>query len=326
MLLVGLSAAVATDGRASASSVPGRIPPGRIAVPTLAPPATSPTPVVVAAFGRRYPWTFPRATEDRPDVRLGRTIHVVYLLPSDFHDEGLDTLGVIEDSMRSQNHWFREQTGDREWRLDTYRFDWDDPETPDSDPRPIEAVDVTFVRSNLPGERLNDIDEVDSELISRGLRDQSKRYVAYVASNAGSLCGEAWYELSNGSAPVDGRYSAVFLNSDRECRTRRFATGPADPAYTEAVVMQEMIHNDGMVPMPAAHGCGPTGIFLVHVCLAPVALVSPGLDPDHVDVMFPFVGLPLGQKVLDRDRDDYFRHPLGTPDLDDGYYLETVER
>lgn len=48
------------------------------------------------------------------------------------------------------------------------------------------------------------------------------------------------------------------------------------------------------------------------------------LDPEQVDVMYSYVGLPLNEKLLDRDHDDYFRHLLPHQDLDDSSYLEPV--
>ncbi len=323
LVLTATTAVAASRGAGAAShGAPEQVATG-ISAPSGSDGSVEPA---ISPAEKRYPWALPRATEDRPDERTGRMIHVVYVVPSDFPDERLDILGMIEDSMRSANHWFQEQTGDKRWRLDTYTFEWDDPATPAAHPRSVQAVDVSFVQSNLPSELLNHIDEVDSELITRGFRDPGKRYLAYVASDAGTRCGDAWYQTSsNPDAPFDGRYAAVYLNGSADCRTREFATGPTSPSYTETVAMQELMHNDGMVPPGAPHGCEPgVSIFLGHVCLTPVALLQPDLDPDRVDVMFPFVGLPLSQKVLDRDRDDYFRQPVGLRDLDDGLYLERV--
>jgi hypothetical protein len=267
----------------------------------------------------RYPYQLPRAGADRPDQASGRQIHVVYLVPKDYPDEHLDELGVIEDSMRSSNLWMKQQAG-RKWRLDTYRFSWDDPATAAVDPVNINAVDVTFIKSNAPSSALDAIAEVESELVRNNLRDANKRYLSYVASNAGGVCGEAWYPFNDGE---DGQYSTVYLNSAAGCRAKDFAPNATTPSYTETIAIQEMIHNDGMVPIGAPHGCGPVGLP-AHVCNPALSVATPQLDPEWTDVMYPFVGLPLSQKFLDQDHLDYFGHPYPLRDLDTSVYLENA--
>jgi hypothetical protein len=266
----------------------------------------------------RYPYALPRAGADRPDAVTGRQIHVVYLVPKDYPDEQLDTLGVIEDSMRSSNLWMKQQTG-KQWRLDTYTFTWDNPATTAADPINVSAVDVTFIKSTAPSAALDSVGEVESELIKHSLRDDNKRYLSYVASNAGGVCGEAWYPFTGDG---DGQYSTVYLNSVAGCRAKEFAPNATTPSHTETIAIQEMIHNDGMVPIGAPHGCGPLGIP-AHVC-TPAALAAPQMDPEWTDVMFPFVGLPLSQKFIDKDHLDYYGHPYPLRDLDTSVYLENA--
>lgn len=266
----------------------------------------------------RYPYQLPRATADRPDEVEGRQIHVVYVVPRDYPDEHLDELGVIEDSMRASNVWMKQQTG-KQWRLDTYTFTWDDPATTAADPVTVSAVDVTFVQSDAPSSALDSVQEVESELIHHNLRDAEKRYLSYVASNAGGICGDAWYPILGDG---DGQYSNIYLNSSAGCRAKEFAPNPTTPSFTETIAIQEMIHNDGMVPIGAPRGCGPIGLPFGHVCIAPIAVASPQLDPEWTDVMFPFVGLPLSEKFIDQDRLDYYGHPHPFRDLDTSVYLE----
>ena len=181
----------------------------------------------------------------------GAQIHIVYVVPRDYPDEHFDELGVIEDSMRSSNVWMRQQTGKR-WRLDTYTFTWDDPATAVADRISVNAVDVTFIRSDAPSSALDSVAEVQSELIRNNLRDANKRYLSYVGSNAGGVCGDAWYPFTDS----DGQYSSIYLNSVAECHTKEFAPNATTPSFTETVALQEMIHNDGMVPIGAPRGCG----------------------------------------------------------------------
>ena len=164
---------------------------------------------------------------------------------------------------------------------------------------------------------------VDDELISRGLNQPNKRYLTYVASQSGGVCGDAFWSFIPTQDNFDGKYSDVYLYSSAGCRARDFATSATVPSYSETIAMQEMIHNDGVVPPGAPHGCGPTSLP-AHVCV-PALILTPTLDPEYTDVMYPFVGLPLNQKFLDSDNLDYYGTPYpGIRDLDQGQYLETV--
>ncbi|HEY7018822.1 MAG TPA: hypothetical protein VH297_10190, partial [Gaiellaceae bacterium] len=60
---------------------------------------------------------YPRATADRPDDRPGPQVHVVYAVPSDGVDNGLDTDGTLVDSVAVWEQWFVQQTGDSVLRL-----------------------------------------------------------------------------------------------------------------------------------------------------------------------------------------------------------------
>ena len=279
----------------------------------------------VAAAGlldTRYRWQFPRSTVDRPDEVSGRQIHVVYLVPSDAADESLDVNGVLEDSMRATNAWVRAETGDLEWRLDTYTFSWDDPETIEEDPIDIEAVDVSYIKSTKPGSQLNGVSEVESELVAKGFDVSSKRYFVYSAANAGGVCGDAWWNFSPTPDNFDGQYSAVYLGSSPGCRAKEFAPDATTPSYTEAIVAQEILHNDGQVTLVAPHNCASSG-SLGHVCTNPL-WISQDLDPESYDVLFPFVGRPLSEKHLDEDHLDYFRHPFPWRDLETSVYFRSV--
>lgn len=272
--------------------------------------------------GQRYPWRFPRSAVDRPDEVSGRQLHLVYVIPSNMPDDRFDELGALEDSARSMNAWMLEQTGDLRWRFDTYTFEWDDPATPEEDPVEIEAIDVTTILSTKPGNQLTGVGNVEDELEAHGLNDPNKRYLAYVASNYGGVCGDAWWTLSP-TGGFDGRFSAVYLYSSAGCRARDFAPDAGTPSYTESIAMQEMIHNDGQVTLAAPHDCVVSPLAYGHVCTGPL-WASSSLDPESKDVMFPYVGLPLSQKLLDADHLDYFRHPFPFRDLDTSPYLETA--
>ncbi len=60
-----------------------------------------------------------RATTDLPDDFRGPQIHLVYAIPSDGPDRGLDTGGNIAQTAANFSAWLRGQTGGRSLRYDT---------------------------------------------------------------------------------------------------------------------------------------------------------------------------------------------------------------
>jgi len=281
----------------------------------LAPPAslTAGDGPAAAEFRRRYPWRIPRATENRPDAG-GPLVHVVYLTTKNQPAPALDRLGILEDSVRSQDAWLSEQAGLR-WRLDVFSF-----RAPHRR-RPVRAIDVTFVDSGARSEDLTTLADVEAVLTAHGLSDPEKRYLVYAATDAGSVCGEGDYPLSDDPNEV-GRYSAVYLYSDEGCGGLDLAPDRRTPSWAESIAQQELMHNDGAVPLAAPHDCKPAATG--HVCTP--ALVSLGGDPEMEDVMFPYASGPLAAKVLDRGRDDYFKHGLPLRDLADSPYLLVAGR
>lgn len=292
------------------------LPPPERAIPSFAPGQPSAT-----ASGNCY--RLPRATKDRPDVQEGRLIHVIYLLHSDFRDESLDTRGIIDCSARAQNEWFQEASEGLRWRFDTF-------ETKvkvGGKLKRVEATDVTFVRSKLMAIALANAFDVADELKKLGFFDPNKRYLSFVASESAS-CGDAIYPIgapTSAQAPVDGKYAQVYLFSDEACGAHDFGP-PGAVSFAEMIAQQELIHNDGLTSLGAPHGClGGVPPGIAHVCTGPLFLTegNQNLDPERVDVMYPYISVPLSEKILDRGNDDYFRHPfphLG--DLEDSPYLE----
>jgi hypothetical protein len=250
-----------------------------------------------------------RAKRDRSDRSSKPQVHIVYLVPRDSRDEHLDTNGTLACAVLAMNAWLKKE-GSIEWRLDV---------TSGSGGK--EVPDITFIRSKKAADDLAGVDDVGDELAKRGFLRENKRYLSYVASDAGGVCGDAWYPVDVSSDQVDGKYAAVYLDSSEGCGTRRFGVpGAAGPS--EAVAMQELIHNDGLVPIGAPHNCSVyPGFPISHVCTGPLGIVTGAqiadLDPEAVDVMFPFVtGRSLEEMVLDRDHDDYFQHVLPLRDLE----------
>lgn len=313
----------------AASPVPAALDAPKVGVATLLPPPFE------ASIGGRSPsaspmkgkgcvQSVPRSRRDRPDLITGRQVHVIYLLPAEAKDERLDALGVLDCSMKAQNAWFQEASDGLQWRLDTFTH-----KAGNAKGKVVvqEIVDVTVVRSARPGTQLAGAFDVAADLKALGFDDPNKRYLSYVASEA-APCGDAVFPLSPapGTQP-DGQYAQVYLGSAEGCRAADFGP-PGNPSFSEAIAQQELIHNDAIVQFGAPHGCAagtPPGMG--HVCTGPLVLTEgqQNLDPERVDALYPYVSVPLSEKVLDLGNDDYFGHLYPhLIDLSTSPYLEAA--
>jgi hypothetical protein len=257
-----------------------------------------------------------RATADRlPDEALGSQAHAIYFVPFDVLDQTLDTNGVIENSILSTKGWLESQTGGKHIRLDTYTD------------RGTTRLDVSFVLGNLTAADYAGTGDaftaVTDELEARGWNadPSQKRYYVYYEGPAEdtNICGTAFVNtLGTGFA----QWSVVWLGADPGCGARDFGTPETGPAMSESILLHESTHNEGLVRPESLHHCWA---FQFHLCSAgagaALELVD-HLDPEYIDLMFPFVTVPLREKVLDRDNDDYYAHPFPTRDLDESPYWE----
>jgi hypothetical protein len=265
-----------------------------------------------ATKGRLPKGSRERVTTDRPDTTSLAKLHLMYVIPADGVDEQLDLNGVIEDSVASMNAWNAANADGHRWRIDTFNYK--------NTPLP----DITFVRGfKTAAEYAASADgaftALTDELESRGWIDDpgQKRYLVYYAGPAedSGICGTAYYSL-NTLSQVYAQWSVIFLDAAAGCGSRDFGTPAAGPGMSEAVALQEMIHNEGIVHSFSPHQCWA---FRGHICTAlagAATSVVDDLDPESVDVMFPFVTFPLRDKVVDPGHDDYYRHPLPYYDLE----------
>lgn len=253
-----------------------------------------------------------RATQDRPDAALGPQLHAIYFVPSDGVDEALDTNGVIANAVAAMNLWFDAKTPGRHIRLDTYSGK-------------TSGLDVSFVRGNqTAAQYAADPDgafvAITDELEARGWTASPalKRYLVYYAGPAedDNICGTAYASLTGSDF---AQWSVVFLDANPGCGARDFGTPATGGGMSEAITTQELEHNEGMAPLPAPHQCWA---FHLHICTAAAGAVLDTLDPESVDVMFPFVTFPLRDKALDPGHDDYYQHPFLHRDLSDSPFWE----
>jgi hypothetical protein len=245
-----------------------------------------------------------RATEDRPDIVSGSKIHVIYFVPSDGTDNQLDVNGVLENSVASMNTFLQGDIG-RTLRLDTYL----DGKTP--------RLDISFVRGELTAAEYSTgsaIDNVTQELEHRGWTESGavKRYFVYYEGPAedSNICGTAYLSIAGGFA----QWSVVWLGASPGCGARDFGTPATGGGMSEAIALHENFHNEGMVPLTAPHQCWA---FQFHLCSAAAGAALDTLDPESIDLLFPFVTHALRDKHVDPGRDDYYDHPLPYRDMAD---------
>lgn len=231
--------------------------------------------------------------------------HVIYFVPSDGVDRSLDINGTLSGSLRSLRAWFSNQMSMAP-RIDR---------VPGGD-----LFDITFVRGREKASYYSSLSQLTTELESRGFADARKRYVTYAGLNRGSTCGESTF----GYPGIEGPTHAISYLDSSGCKSSSFGQGSAASAsQAETVVAHEWLHADGFV-MPTAPRHCPTSLH--HVCTAGLYLtsgVTGVVDPEQVDVMFPWIDAKLSQKTLDSGRNDYLDHGIpGVPDLRMSPFLE----
>jgi hypothetical protein len=263
----------------------------------------------------------PRSEVDRPDIVPQPSIHVVYLVAADSPDQLLDVDGTLNCTIQAQNHWMLQQSG-LKWNFDTFRY----AHTRNGRKKVTEAFDVTFVRSALPAAELGGATQVREELMRLGFAQPGKRYLTYVMAKYTTFCGDAIYPVSSpGDQQPDGLYAQVYLSAAGACNAQWFGR-PGNASWSDAIAQQELLHTEGLTAIGAPRSC-PMVLPFAHVCTGALFYTEESLelDPERVDLMFPYVSLPLSEKVLDRGRDDYFDHDLPLTDFIDSPYLVPAE-
>ncbi|MBI3790462.1 MAG: hypothetical protein HY275_06255 [Gemmatimonadetes bacterium] len=222
----------------------------------------------------------PRATGDRPDDAPGEPqVHVIYVVPADVPDRGVDTSGALATSIASWQNWLRRESGGATVRIDTY-----------GNGRP----DISFLRLSRKARDLAALgtqlyDTLEALVVRAGFDDGSKLYAVYYDGVGHDACG------------VGGegkRIVANFLQTKAAgipCIDYGLATSPDDPpGYLDYAMLHEIVHQTGAVA-PAAPDAGP----LNHV------------RGDTADLMYGG-GDPAQRRTLDAKRRNYF-NPKGLP-------------
>jgi PKD repeat protein len=171
-----------------------------------------------------------RVTRDRPDEVSGLQVKIVYFTSADGPDRGLDTTGVLQNSVGSFQNWFAGQT-QHVVRQDTYGG----------------RLDIVFFKSTMTDAQIAAqgafvVNELYRQLAGAGFSDPTKRYLIYYDGTSTYACG---------GAIVDGQAAAMYLKgipSGIHCEASQFVTSPtAPPGYWEFAMLHDSFHIGGIV-------------------------------------------------------------------------------
>ena len=234
----------------------------------------------------------PRFTLDQPDEVFGDQVHVMYVLPSDGLDRGLDFDSTIIASIQLARDWVIAQTANRHSvRFDTYRG----------------SLDLTFVRlgrldSEYVSMGVRIREALEADLAGRGFNEPSKIYAVFYGGGSA----RAGVQIACGQAGRPGRMSFAYV----ECLLERSDLQSLIPLHglpkiLGMIMIHEIFHAFGAVP-----DCAPHHVA-AHVAEDPrdvMVASGSGQLSTFRDPGF----LPL----LDAGRDDYYAHGInGCPDL-----------
>lgn len=234
----------------------------------------------------------PCATKDRKDRNRSPQIHLIYAVPLDGTDRGLDTDGTIVKSAQASRRWFQEASGGRDLRFDEFQGE----------------LDITFVRlpktdAQIRARGVFVRDELEKLLRARGFKSANKIYAVFYDGSSTHACGGAsWPPV------LKGKVAALYLRGAipgfLPCSDNPFAQDEESPGYWEFVLVHEILHTLGFVAT-----CAPSHAFSGHV------------GDDNEDLMYAG-NLPWMPSLLDVNRNDYFAHSNGRcPDLMDSGFL-----
>ena len=192
-----------TAGRAARMIAARRLPAMRFQITTLLLPS-----LALACADPSGPDPGPggaRTTTDRADEVSGSQVHVVYAVPADGEDRGLDTTGVLASSVGSFQGWLRAHASGRALRMDVHDG----------------KLDVTFLRLSRSEAAMTSYgpfmrDSLERAMGRVGLIQPDKKYAVYYDGGSTWACGGAAWPPE-----VPGQVAAMYL---------RGTPGDADPA------------------------------------------------------------------------------------------------
>jgi Divergent InlB B-repeat domain len=242
----------------------------------------------LAEAAQAAPWCGTPSVEDRAPAVTGRTIRVLYVVPSDGPDRTVELAPRISADVDEIAAWWRTQDPEREPRFDRASF----PCGPQAD---ILTLRVSWPAAALsaPSARFDRIaDAVEAVAGRTGFEKQLVYYDG--PTDDADICGE-------GAGTADGAGVAVVY------------LAACTDVPSAAVAAHELLHAFGAL----ARGGPP------HAC--PDTRGHPCDSTD--DVLYPTSdGSPLASLVLDVGHDDYYAHAGAWLDVQDSLWLRLVTR
>ena len=234
------------------------------------------------------PWCGSPSVQDRAPAVAGRTIRVVYVIPSDGADRTGELAPRISADVDEIAAWWRTQDGEREPRFDRAAF----PCGPQAD---IVTLRLTGSAAALaPGntrfERIANAIQAPT-----GYSGYEKHLVYYDGpTDNDRICGQG-----GGTADAAG-IAIVYLSA-------------CSGVPTASVAAHELLHAFGALAASGPPNACPD--TRGHPC-----------DSD-TDLLYPFADTtPLGSLILDFGRNDYYGHAGGWLDVQDSPWLRLVTR
>jgi hypothetical protein len=183
----------------------------------------------------------PRSAADRPDEVTGNQVHVMYVLPLDGVDEGLDTNGRIGTSAAAFLNWLKGQASGRTLRLDTFGG----------------LPDISFHRLSRTDAQLRATgafvrDEIEKDLRAANLVRNDKLYAVYYGGSSNYSCGGGAYPPT-----LPGNVAAMYLKGEPPgapgCATNPLGVAVETPGYLEFGMLHELMHTLGFVASCSPH-------------------------------------------------------------------------
>lgn len=212
-----------------------------------------------------------RSTTNRADESSSPRFKLLYLIPSDGADRGLDTNGTVHRSISSGQRWLASQTAGRSIRYDVATG----------------GLDITFVRlprTDAAYYSYNGFirDSIEKDLRAAGWTQANVMLLGYYDGRHIDRCGSAAWPPN-----LPGTFAGIYLrglpNATNACANNPFAASPtAAPGYLEYLAQHEILHLLGVVSTAA-----PNHALSGHVGNDPTDLMYAGplvWRPSTVDV------------------------------------------
>jgi hypothetical protein len=234
------------------------------------------------------PWCGSPSVTDRAPVVAGRTIRVVYAIPSDGADRTAELSPRISADVDEVAAWWRTQDPEREPRFDRAAF----PCGPQADIITVRLTESAAVVSSGAA-RFEKI--ADGAVLGAGASDYLKHLVYYDGpTDNDRVCGQG------GGSDTGSGVAIVYLSACAD-------------VPSAAVAAHELLHAFGALPEAGPPTACPD--TRGHPC-----------DSD-TDILYPYAdATALGSLVLDVGRNDYYGHAGAWLDAQDSGWLRLVSR